>query len=289
MVALTNRDMEINGIPIGLAHDVFIVDLQVGDATITDQDAPLAGRDGLAFGRDTHAPSPWTISFCVNQTSGPTAVATLEKLSTMWNDLSIRSDPGSEVLLRYSLGGRTRSVFGRPRRWSSSPTNLLEAGRIDAVGEFQPSDQYTYADDLGRITLNMIGSTPSGLIFPVIFPWGTTLGGQRQGVIPDTGTGAPTPIVATMHGPIANPFLSGDGWRIDLLDTIPYDMTVTIDSRLGTVVRSDGANLSGKLSRTTRLSDALLGPGAQELVFGGNDLTGTATCVVEWHSRSTSL
>jgi len=85
-----------------------------------------------------------------------------------------------------------------------------------------------------------------------------------------------------IHGPISNPTVSGPGWRLQLGYTLAHDQWVTINTRRNTVLRNDGANLAGRLSRTSRLANARLAVGQTEITFTGTDATATSWCELRW-------
>ena len=151
-----------------------------------------------------------------------------------------------------------------------------------ATAQFQTDSPLHYADTAQQLTLQMAVPSGSVITWPGVWPLVFSQGSDRQGVIQDVGGDAPTPIIATIRGPVTNPFVEGDGWRIDLNTTLAYDQSVTVDARARTALRNDGASLAGSLRRTTYLDACRLAPGPAEIRFGGIDPTGTARCDIQW-------
>ena len=77
---------------------------------------------------------------------------------------------------------------------------------------------------------------------------------------------------------------------IGVVGTIPAGAKVTVDARpwAMSLTRTGGAARLG-LSRDTRLTRAVVGPGAYSATFTGNDLTGAARCRVRWRNAYTTL
>ncbi|MGL5850182.1 MAG: hypothetical protein ACRCZD_05290, partial [Phycicoccus sp.] len=211
-------------------------------------------------------------------------------LARAWDASAVRSTPGALSVLRYNLGGRVRRVYGRPRRFSVAMRTTLWSGVTAAVADFQLADVLHYDDELQSVGVSIVPASTGGLVSPLKSPLSTLGGGARQGVI-SVGGSAPTPFRATVRGPITNPWIAGPGWRIELATTLASDQSITINTRPGasSVLRQDGASMAGSLSRTTRLSTAVLRPGPSEITFGGTDPTGTASCTLTWRNAHHSL
>src|SRR5699024_5748114 len=127
-------------------------------------------------------------------------------------------EPGHVMSLRYEIAGRWRRVVGRPRRFreSSSPSTRA-AGLIDITCTFQLSDPRSFsADPSGEVSLTLVPESSGGLVAPLVSPLTTTRrGGVRAGVVDNPGD-APSPVVVTFYGPVANPKVYGDGWEVGL-------------------------------------------------------------------------
>lgn len=248
------------------------------------EDAENPVGDSVSFGRDRLTPPTWGFSLTTNEDGSPGALGALEAMGQKWRADRIRTSPGLVLPLRYNFGNGTRRVYGRPRRWAPSFSPLIWQGVTGAEADFTLAAAEFY-DDTQRVSdLGIIPGTTSGLRGPLAGPLSTILAGEKTLSVGNVGGTAPAPFVAVIYGPVTNPWLREDGWRLDLLTTLAYDQYAVIDTRpwANTVIRNDGASLSGKLSRTSRLSQARLKPGGAVLRFGGKDATGTSHCTVAW-------
>lgn len=281
MTELIEGDFELDGYRLGSTEPIFVeaFDPGVVESRVQDTDNPV-GSD-RAFGRDRLTGPTWTLDLVVNEYDAAGALAALGALQKAWRADEVRATPGAESALRYAIGGRTRLVYGRSRKLAYSP-NGISSGVVQATAEFVTSSPYIYGDEVRSVSVRFVPPTTGGFTAPFTAPIVTAQTGEVQGPIEDVGGEAPAPFRVTFEGPITNPKVTGDGWEMELLASIPYDRTVTIDTRTKTVLRDDGANLSGSLSHKSNLGTARLSPGPDYIVFSGVDKTGTSTCLVEW-------
>lgn len=282
MAALRHGDFDLNGYVIGGddSRPVYAVGLDTGVADHRGQDEENPSGDDRFFGRDLLSGPTWTFEFRMGSATPEASLAALAGITRCWR--SAPRDTGAESVLRYSVGGRTRRVYGRPRRFSQNPNLVFIMGHIAAAGQFVTKDSLHYGDELQSLTVTLVPGDAGGLVSPLISPLTTVAGGTRQGIIPDVGGDAPAPLTATFRGPVTNPSVSSRGWVIGLNTSLAYDQSVTVDTRNGTVLRNDGASLGGALTRRTYLPEARLQPGAQEIIYTGTDPTGTSSCTVAW-------
>ena len=293
MVTLHNKQFELDGVQWGKALPVFIEEggFDPGSAEPRSQEAPRPMGDGVMFGVDYIDPPTWAWTVGLNATSEEEALELLAPLTTAWRNNAGRAVSGNSIPLRYNLAGRTRVVYGRPRHISAPKMDTrIDLGYAQCVLDFKCEDHLTYDDDMDSVVLTLLNTSSSGWAFPTTWPIFTTGSGTRQGVI-DVGGDAPTPFTATFDAPngLTSPSLVGDGWAFDLDAVIPRGMSVTVDTRLATAVRSDGASLAGALSRRSRIGRSRLKGGGQELVFTGTDPSATARCTVRWRPAHHSL
>lgn len=271
---LDDGSFELDGFPFGGELDSVIVqpggfDPGVAEWRVQDQDNPSG--DGVVFGRDLLSGPTWAFTFLTNEYTAPDALDSLEAMAGLWLDNANRSVPGAVSVLRYNIGGRIRRVYGRPRRWSATVTPGLWGGVTPAVADFKCVDALHYDDELRTLQFGIV---------------------PGSGVIASVGGSASAPFVATIHGPITNPWVAGPGWRFDFLTTLSSSQSLIVDTRpwAKTVLRQDGVSLAGTLTHdSTALSDARLLPSSAELTFGGVDTTHTATCSVSWRPTYRSL
>lgn len=294
MATLNEGEFELDGFGFGgEGHGVVVPPsgFDPGSASLDTQDGSNPVGDGLLMGRDFVRPPLWGFTLLTNADTASDALDNLEALQAKWRADNVRQSPGAFSTLRYQLGGRTRRVYGRARRFSTAINTTLWSGLTGAVADFQLVDPLFYDDAQRSQTVSIVPASVGGVLSPLIGPITTLAGGPRQGVIADVGGSAPTPIYATIRGPITNPWVSGPGFKLQLNTSLGSGQYVTFDARpwAMTVRRNDGASLAGKLSRTSRLTDAKLRPGSCELLFGGSDPTATATCTVTWRPAFYSL
>lgn len=247
-----------------------------------DADNPVG--DSTFFGRDRLTAPTWGFSLQTNEDAEIGALNAMEALGGKWRADRIRKTPGLVLPLRYNLGNGTRRVYGRPRRWAPAVSPLLWQGVTGIAADFTLAAPEYYDDTQRVVDLGILPGTSRGLSSPLTDSLSTLLSGEKAQSVGNVGGAAPAPFVAVIYGPVQNPWLREDGWRLDLNVTLAYDQYAVIDTRpwANTVIRNDGASLAGKLSRTSRLSNARLVPGGSVLRFGGKDATGTAHCSVAW-------
>lgn len=275
----------------GAGTTVGVADLDRGPRTLTVQDAPVPGGDGLAMGRDTETGPEWTFTLRIRETDEAAALAALAGLRTAWE--GPRDTPGAVSALTLVAGGRARQVFGRPRRFQefADPVHLA-VGWVNVLASFQLADALYYDDDPSVLDLGLIEHSDGVLVLPEELPW--YLGrarGRRQGEI-TVGGNAPVPFEVTFHGPVSGTvtglWAQGTGWRIDLGDLVlAWDQTVTVDTRTHTITRHDGLALPG--AARGRFLAARLAPGAQEIAWGAVDPTSTARMTLTWRNGHRTL
>lgn len=280
---LKDGDFELDGYITGDGLGVYLREIDLGSVGYRDQDSLVPHGDGIMFGRDQLSGPEWGLAFSANHGRDQQAArAAIGKLAAAWNGAASRSRPGAVSVLRYRLTGETRRVYGRPRVFSQDPTFLFFMGLGRAAAKFQTDSPLHYSDTAQLLSLQLAAPSSSVITWPGVWPLVFSKGSDRQGVIHEVGGDAPTPVTATIRGPITDPFVEGPGWRIALATTLAYDQSVTIDARSRTALRNDGASLAGALSRTTYIDDARLAPGPAEIRFGGIDPTGGARCDIQW-------
>ncbi|PYG00156.1 hypothetical protein SAMN05216184_10495 [Georgenia satyanarayanai] len=268
-------------------HDVWVQELDLGTRARVTADEHIAGTLGRLMGRDSEDAPEWTFDLRV-RAEGQTLNA-LGRLRRTWQG---PDTPGALSVLRYGLPGRQRRVYGRPRRFTPAGEAVRHAwhhGRAPVLATFQLADPRHFNDVAKSVTLSIVPASVGGLMAPLAAPLSTVRSSApRAGFVTAAGD-APAPVAVTFRGPISDPFVRALGWEIGVAGHIAYDETVTVDALTTTALRSDGASVGGRLTRRTRLRDAALQPGQQEITFGGTDGTGTATATVTWRDAWWSL
>lgn len=284
---------ELDGYRFGRGAPVKVAEADRGDRVVITQDVPRAGGLGRHMGKDEDDGPEWTFDLITNEANEDAALEALAGIKATWyrgRDL----ESGQTMSLFYEIAGRWRRVIGRPRRFReiSSPSDR-HAGLIEVACTFQLSDPRSFGageDNTGETVLTLVPESTGGLIAPLVTPLTTTRrGGERAGVIRNPGD-APSPVVVTFHGPVSNPKLYGEGWEIGVTGNLAYDEKITVDALGKSVTRADGTNVRGGiLTRKTRLNNAALQAGQQEIWFTGADDTGTAKAVVSWSAAYWAL
>src|SRR5690606_36368644 len=93
--------------------EVTDVDFGSPEARSTDVDRPRA--DGTRFGREWRSGREITLEVATMHHTDA-VLAELGKLCAAWDAAATRTAPGTLSVLRYNVNGRTRRVYGRPRK-----------------------------------------------------------------------------------------------------------------------------------------------------------------------------
>lgn len=269
---------DLNGFEFGAGTEVKVRMLDTGSRVVRDQDWPNPAGDGLLMGEDREEGDEWTFDLVVKGGGGAATFDLAEALRGAWKR---RHGPGEYSVLRYGLPGRRRRVYGRPRRFAPTGRAVKEGWHFNhypVLATFRLADPLVYDDEARVLDLGLVQSEQGGVVLPATLPW-VLAGreGRRDGQVTVEGH-AEVPFTLTFHGPTSGTatgwWAQGRGWRVDLDAPIAWDQSVTIDTRSGTVLRSDGVSLAG--AARGRFLSARLRPGAQEVSWGANDPTGTA-------------
>lgn len=291
-MAMVEATFDLNGHQFGGENDpVVVTAFDPGQSGVRDQDIDF--RDGILMGRDYLTPPAWTFEMTTNREGAADALDALAALSGVWRADWNRERSDSMAVLRYRLGGRTRRVYGRPRRWRSAVTDALWDGMASAVADFQLADARYYADVMWseEIGFDIGEGEAGGLVTPLTTPLTTVGGVRRDGLINYNDGTAPSPPIITFKGPVTNPRLEGPGWVVELDTNIPARSSVIVDCRPWVLqaTRNNGTPLGHTLSRWTRLSNVLIPVGTSELKYSGIDSTKTSTVEVAWRAAYASL
>ena len=285
---LGNGQFEVNGYEFGCDSPVKVLTLQTGGLRwrVKDQENPVS--DGVWFGADYVDPEPIEMDASVTGSTPSEAREELARFYRAWHAWD-RATPGAEVALRYGLHGEERVVYGRPRDFVFDETTLWSQPRARGNLLFERSG-YRFYGTARELQLTITPGKAGGLVFPIVFPWGTTQGGTRQGVIEEGGGTVPTDdVTLTVKGPINRPIVRGAGWRVALSTNLAWDRSITVNTRQRTVLWDDGSSAAGLISRRTRLADVTIPPGSSEIRFEGEDLSGTSQLLVSWRPAYTSI
>lgn len=294
---LSDWQFELGGMTFGYGLPLAVSRFEKSGSEVRDQDVPAVAGDWRVFGRDRKTPGVWSWDLFTDMQNATGALAVLDQAEAVWDGELYRSRPQLVQPLRYRLAGRTRRVFGRPRRFTAVPTTLAEQGRIDAVADFALAEPWSYDDteqSLRLTTAATVLGTPT--TFPLSFPflWGASAGSPRHGQITVGGT-RPTWLRVTFTGPVGttltDPYVIVGEEVFQLRGVVLPEEQIVVSSlpwEQG-VFRGDGTTSSVTLDPTARLSQLRVAPGTHTVSFGGIDNTGTATCTVAWRDAYTSI
>lgn len=286
---MDNGDFEINGWVFGCDRPTKVVEFESGGVKWRVQDTPNPVSDGTLFGRDYKDPQTVTLKVTVTGDTPEEAMQELGRLAKAW-EAPQRLTPGHVAPLRMRVHDRTMVMWGRPRDWSIPEGPLWAGKRASGELTFERSDSLFYSESRqGTLKLTLFPAEAGGIIFPVIFPWGSTPGGPRSGIVDVQGT-MPTPARIYIHGPVTTPIVTGPGWKVELRGlTLKHDEQVIVDGRDRTAIKRGGGSVAQHLTRESRLTDLLMPPGRHEVRYQGTDETGTSYVHVTWQPAFSSI
>ncbi|MFI5990294.1 hypothetical protein ACIBAC_00370 [Streptomyces sp. NPDC051362] len=279
------------------------------DVTFADPDvadAPLPGEDGIRMGRDYQRSATVTFEVGVDGSGtvidrhwplrpGPAdrvgewseveaALAILHKrdqspaergldgvnlMRQVWRADSTRGKAGRVAWLGHKTAGRTRRLYGRPRKFAVSHSRLSSQGYTPVVADFVAVDDRFYDETEQQVELY------DHVPFPGLPPrpgrstlpdWLYT--SKKTAGLQQRGTVNTFPYI-DIYGPCKNPkiTLNHDLWAVQLTMTIAAGSYVRIDPRpwIRTVTLysgSDSKSVADKLTRASPLMrDMFIPPG----------------------------
>lgn len=297
MTALADHQFELlmseddsDGVPFGIGRAVHVTadGFDPGADEILTQDTDNPRRGTIVMGRDARKASPWTWAMFVNQDDTESALDQLSILESAWK--STDWQVGQVACIRYALAGRTRRVFGRPRRWASTMNNLILSGMIPITADFQRVDPLYYGDQFESDTVDMLITSAGGITYPVVYPLISLPSGSNEGDI-NVGGARPTYPIIRFTGPIVNPQLITANWTLKLNAIIADGQWIEIDTRpwVMSIRNQSGAAVPGVLDPRLRMRDLVLQPGGQSVTLRGTSNTGMATCTIKRYPAYSSI
>lgn len=287
-MTLDHGQFALDGKVFGEGHDVYAANVTSGGQAWRSNDVPNPVGHNLWMGSDYADLHPTVLDLKITGTTPADAALALERFAGWWRAWS-RRGPGDEVALSWGMHGRTRRIYGRPRSFLPEDGDVYVLETVPGEAEFQPNTPLVYDDTPQELSLTITPGGAAGFVFPIEFPWATSLGGQRAGVIDSPGAVPTDDVTFTVRGPIARPKIIGPGWEIALATSLMWDQSITIDVRRRTVLRSGGGSAAGTLSRRTRLDSITIPPGPSEIRFEGEDQSGTSQLLVSWRPAYESI
>lgn len=218
--------------------------------------------DDTYTGVDFHRGPVWTFEFIIEGDTEAECLDNLDLVKAAWRDPAYTKVAGATTGLAFTVGGRRRYVFGRPRRFAENDPRTTQQGFISVLAEFQLTDplQYEGGDNLGWNTTRIDDEDPVLTTDPVM------------------GT-APTPFRCTIYGPRKNPGFKLDHMRYEFEMTLEANQRLIIDSRTGTALLNGWSTMSRLhlLTVPVQLKNVRLAPGeSSEVSILGTDSTSTS-------------
>lgn len=240
-------------------------------------------EDGLRMGSEYRRGR--LITFKMNVLTQGSALDALDSLEDAWGGDEYRFDSESYTTLRMKRGGRTRRMYGRPRRFSAT-TKRSTSGWVPVTADFQCIHHHYYDDLPKEVTVGLVPPTTGGFTVPFTVPFGVTgTSGSRTGTLTVAGKKPSWPIY-TIHGPITYPIIEMVGiGKIPMPISLSDTQFVVIDTRpwVRRVTRNDGVNMAGAIDVfASALKDMYIPPGIWNFLLRGIDPTGTAFLVIDW-------
>lgn len=253
-----------------------------------DSENPINGA--TQFGRDHLLGPSWQWDLHVNRDQVGNALKSLGELATAWRAQQIRDEVGAVLCIRYQLAGRTRRIYGRPRRFEYTPDNRILNGYMDVPADFKCADANTYDDAWSSVLMALEVTPTGGLVFPTVFPQTSQPGGSRDSVAVVDGDTETYPIIR-FDGPISTPSIESADWAISLDMTLGDGEYVEVDTRpwVNTVLLNGSQSVAGALGKRQWLSNVRMAPGSHDFVFRGSAASAGATCEVRWRSAWNSI
>lgn len=291
---LLDYQWELGGVVFGIDcpvdHETDVAPPPLGWRT---DDQPNPGGDGINMGADYIDPASWSFKLFTNCQNETDALAALMDLRKAWRGDAYRKEPGKATTLRYRLAGRTRVVFGRPRRFEHPWGAEYLYGKIPITADFQTVSDLFYDDFENWIDVTFREPTTGGFVTPVTAPLQTAETGLSNGpFVFAVGGEQATSTMVDFVGPLDAPGLEIDGEPyIQLKKDVPAGVTVTVDARpwVNSVLRSDGGGAAGMLSPRSRMPKMLLEPGSHSATLLGSTPTGTGKAKIRWRPAYPSV
>lgn len=279
-------------VPFGVGQPIVVEKFSPGGFTVRNQDKEAPASDAMLFGIDRKTPGVWAWDMWTDAHTPADAENLVDSLAEVWDSYTYRATPQVVLPLRYTVGGRTRRVYGRPRRFDSPPDNI-QIGRVPISADFQLAEAVTY-DDLEQSVTVGIGTTKvtgRGFTCPFRLPL-YLLATQTRTEQVAVGGSAPTWLSVDIHGPVSAPWVQVGSLRWNLTGGVANGETLTLSGRswdLG-VRSSTGVYKPSLLDPRSRLSQLRVpARTTYPVTFGGYDGTGTARAVVRWRNAYRSL
>lgn len=290
MAALKDYQFELDGYVFGMDRPVFVdtTGFKPGSGDVMDQDQTNPITGARMMGRDTVTAGTWTWMLHMGTESPEEMLAELGVMGTKWRGGAAAFRESRAVsALRYAVGGRTRVIFGRPRKFDyDSVDGRFAYGYLPPSATFDKSDALHYDDDEQMATMHLKPADVGGAVLPGAFPLTFE---RAPDYVPESavvvGGDASTAPVITFTGPVLDPSVTIGGVTVGLTGRLGAGGSVTIDTRpWAMTITRVGDTAGAYLSASTRMTRSALKPGAYSAVFRGTDTSGDSRCQVRWRN-----
>ena len=288
----SNGSIQLGSLRVEDFTDIYLTGFDPGTESVETSDLNNPVFDDTYAGVDMFRAPTWTFTIDVKGRTAAEVLERVDQVKRVWRNPAWAKKGGELAELRYTLAGRDRVVYGRPRRFACNPTVTSRLGYAVITADFQLMDPLIYDHRWQNVRLDMVPAAMRGLKEPLVEPLSTGGFSQRQGVIGEVGGTAPTPfmidITAGSGGLIANPFVSINNNRYEFVTEVREGRSLRIDSRRGTASIS-GSNRLSTMRKRTRLKSVRLPNGAVEVSFGGVNPALDAHATFWWRPAYYSL
>lgn len=299
MADLLEKQFELDGKVFGWGCpvDIHQTGFRPGGNNVRGNDVNAPHRDGVRPGADWRGSEVWGFSLFTNGEDEVGGWDAYTNLKTAWDADAYRLEPGEVTPLRYRLGGATRRVYGRPRRWTPALGEDYGEGRVDIEADFEVTYPQIYDDEIqtaGPISIGDPLDIEAGFMVPFTTPFTSTpsLADRVFEVVIGGDEDTRTPVWVTFEADgavLTNPQVNIGDWVVKVEDVVYPNDPVTVDGRpwQRTALRKSGGGVR-LTPRVTRLSRMWLPPGRHSVLFSGEDPSSSATVTVSWRNARRS-
>lgn len=287
-MTLNEKQFQLEGLTFGLGCPIGLKDggWVPGAAALRTQDADRPTGDGVRMGKDYRGSATWSFSLFTTAATEEEAWDAVAELAGVWDADEARGESERVLPLTYQVAGKTRMVYGRPRRWTATPDNTSMVGLINIECDFDLTHHLIFdaTEQSKEISIGPRLDEEAGLSVPFEPPFTTGVGASERETIIKVGGAVSTPITVEFHGPISGAKLQVGPWTAALVDPVPDDDPVTIDARpwVASATKKSGGGVRLE-ARETQISKMWLPKGEHNVVLTGYDPSVTSRVVISWH------
>lgn len=260
-----------------------------GTTGVLTSDASYPNEDGTKFGQDFYTGMVLTFSIDIWE-RGQVSYDTIGPLKSAWRTKKHRETANELTTLRICRGGRTRRVYGRPRKFKETYGHV-EQGYVPIDCQFQAADECFYDDAQNIKTIGLVNQPNNGMSYPTTYPKRYHTTGVAATTVQIDGH-YPTFPQFKINGPINYPTISlANGWTIKInaimhqydyiiIDPRPWERKATFYAPNGIVI-----NAAGYFTQSSpTMREMALEPGTHTINFGGVDPTLSGYLEIGWRN-----